>query len=242
MVGIGSIASHFLLAFATSNDTYDQSTSSTINMAENNIVIQNNEVITKLRSLGMDKKDLPGHKELRRASILVPLFEREDSEIHVLFTQRPKKMKSHGGEVCFPGGKQDPDDKEDDVLTAMREAQEEVGLDPKYIESIARMQTVESKHSLCVTPIIGLIQPPSAAEPSRLKLNSDEVEAAFAVPLKYFLDNHHSIEKVKWRGYDFLIRTYLYDDPESGCQFKIWGLTAHVIHLVATMAFGKSNE
>eukprot|EP01083_Nonionella_stella_P031860 87188_1 len=248
MIGIGSIVSHLLLAFATTNDSHESGVQ-TATMTDENIILgqrNNDDAITQLRSLGMDKKDLPSHTDLRRASILVPLFRRDDdsddaNNIHVLFTQRPKKMKSHGGEVCFPGGKQDPDDGGDDVFTATREAHEEVGLDPRHIESIARMETVESKHGLCVTPIIGLIRPSSAAEPSRLKLSKDEVEAAFAVPLEYFLDNCHHIEEVKWKGYDFLLRTYLYDDPESGCQFKIWGLTAHVVHLVATMAYGRSK-
>ena len=212
---------------------------------------QNHDVLSRLRSLGMDKKELPHHADLRRASILVPLFERTiaekqhssysyQSNIHVLFTQRPQKMKSHGGEVCFPGGKQDPEDELDDIRTALREAHEEVGLHSAYIESIARLETVESKHSLCVTPIVGIIHPPSVAEPSQLKLNTTEVEAAFAVPLEYFADPENwEITKVKWSGGDFLIRTYLWDDVESGCQFKIWGLTAHVIHHVATMAFIK---
>lgn len=206
------------------------------------------DVIANLRSLGMGRKDLPRHADLRRASILVPLFERTTTttgegssvDIHVLFTQRPTSMKSHGGEVCFPGGKQDEQDGGDDVRTAMREAHEEVGLHPQYVNEVARLETVESKHSLCVTPVVGLVTPSSVAEPSQLKLNTDEVEAAFAVPLRYFLDpeNCASVETVQWRGGEFLLRTYHYDDDESGRQFKIWGLTAHVVHRVAQLAFG----
>mmetsp|Transcript_21581 Transcript_21581/g.46947 ORF Transcript_21581/g.46947 Transcript_21581/m.46947 type:complete len:255 (+) Transcript_21581:91-855(+) len=253
MAVIGSILNTLLLAFATRNDNSFNTTPTVKKMADNGIINGcQDDVLSKLRSLGMGKKELPHHKELRRASILVPLFERNnvnvessqtscESNIHVLFTQRPKTMRSHGGEVCFPGGKQDDEDEGDDVRTAMREAHEEVGLHPKFIDGIARMETLESKHSLCVTPIIALVQPSSVAEPSQLQLNADEVEAAFAVPLHYFADpdNCHAIEKVKWSGNDFLLRTYLYDDPESGRQFRIWGLTAHVAHLVATKAFCK---
>ena len=244
MVGI---VKTLLFAFATPSKNNEL----TAVMSDNqNKGFQNHDVLSRLRSLGLGKKELPHHTDLRRASILVPLFERTiakeqysscQSNIHVLFTQRPKAMKSHGGEVCFPGGKQDPEDELDDIRTALREAHEEVGLRSSYIESIARLETVESKHSLCVTPIVGIIQPPSVAEPSQLKLNTTEVEAAFAVPLEYFADEENCVEitKVKWSGGDFLIRTYLWDDVESGCQFKIWGLTAHVIHHVATMAFCK---
>lgn len=204
--------------------------------------------LTNLSLHGLQKKELSHHQELRRASILVPLFERPPSEnsssssIHVLFTQRPQNMKSHGGEVCFPGGKQDPEDNGCDITTALREAKEEVGLDPNFVQKLARMETIESKHSLCVTPIVGFIEPPSAAEPSQLTLNEQEVEAAFAVPLEYFTmdENCASIETIQWgKNREFIMRTYLFDDPESGRQFRIWGLTAHVVHQVAQLAFSK---
>lgn len=200
-----------------------------------------NSILANLISHGMEKKELPHHNELRRASVLVPLFERS-RQVHVLFTQRPQKMKSHGGEVCFPGGKQDEEDGGCDITTALREAHEEVGLDPDHVQKIARMEAIESKHSLCVTPIVGLIEPSSAAEPSQLTLNEHEVEAAFAVPLEYFTipENLASIQKIQYGANgEFLMRTYLYDDPESGRQFRIWGLTAHVIHHVAELALSK---
>ena len=216
-------------------------------MASPTTIEHTNSVLANLSSHGMEKKELPHHYKLRRASILVPLFERpqqssSSSNLHVLFTQRPQKMKSHGGEVCFPGGKQDEEDEGCDITTALREAQEEVGLDPNYVQQIARMETVESLHSLCVTPIVGLIEPSSAAEPSGLTLNEHEVEAAFAVPLEYFTipENLASIKKIQYGANgEFLMRTYLFDDPESGRQFRIWGLTAHVIHQVAELAFSK---
>ena len=215
------------------------------------------QVLHRLRSLGLEKKDLPHHLELKRASVLVALFERESSadgassdtiekqsNLHVLFTQRPTKMSSHGGEVCFPGGRQDEEDNEDDIITATREAYEEVGLHPKYVDAIGRMDTVESKHSLCVTPIIGLIQPSLKAEPCNLTLNVDEVEAAFAVPLSYFADSKNCVSQTtikkygRWDG--FVMREYLYDDDASGRQFRIWGLTAHIVHSVAQIAFSFS--
>lgn len=208
-----------------------------------------NLALKNLSSHGMEKKEQTHHKELRRASILVPLFERplqqsspHESNLHVLFTQRPQKMKSHGGEVCFPGGKQDAEDGGCDVRTALREAHEEIGLDPNHVLQIARMETVESRFSLCVTPIVGLIQPPLAAEPSQLTLNEHEVEAAFAVPLEYFTspENLTSLEVIQYgANREFIMRTYLYDDPESGRQFRIWGLTAHVVHQVAELAFSR---
>lgn len=253
MVAIGSLFNHILLAFATNGGSFDElyrSSVEIITMTDDATATNMSEdkgVIGKLRSVGMEKKEMPHHADLRRASVLVPLFDRgggsSDNEtantIHVLLTQRPQKMKSHGGEVCFPGGKQDPEDDGDDIRTALREAHEEIGLNPRFVERIARLQTLESRYSLCVTPIIGLIDPPTAAEPSQLKLNEEEVEAAFAVPLDYFLkqDNLHSIQKAEWRGDEFMLRTYLYDCPENGRRFKIWGLTAHIVHQVAKLSF-----
>ena len=244
MVGFLRIANP-ILAFSTQGHTnYPSKKSTTIKMAGTQHVLQ------RLQSLGLEKKDLPHHTELKRASVLVPLFERDvqsssdstnaDSNIHVLFTQRPAKMSSHAGEVCFPGGRQDEEDNGDDVTTATREAYEEVGLHPQYVNAIGRMETVESKHSLCVTPIIGLIRPPMKAEPSSLTLNPDEVEAAFVVPLAYFADPRNCIsdtiiEYGRWKN--FVMREYLFDDVSSGRQFRIWGLTAHIVHAVAQLAF-----
>ena len=72
------------------------------------------DAIRRLRSMGMERKESHRHSSLRRASVLVPLFVRDndkgdehDDNIHVLLTQRPSSMKSHGGEVCLPGGKMD---------------------------------------------------------------------------------------------------------------------------------------
>jgi coenzyme A diphosphatase NUDT7 len=149
-------------------------------------------------------------------------------------------MSSHGGEVCFPGGRQDEEDKGDDVVTATREAYEEVGLHPQYVDIIGRMESIESKHSLCVTPIIGLVRPPYKAEPANLTLNADEVEAVFAVPLAYFANPVNCVSKTKiiyGSRKDFVMRTYLFDDVSSGRRFRIWGLTAHIVHAVAELAF-----
>ena len=217
--------------------------------------------IGRLRSLGTERKESPRHATLRRASVLVPLFERGrsrrerlsddgDDGIHVLLTRRPSAMKSHGGEVCLPGGKMDDEtDLGDDVRTALREAHEEVGIHPSCVEVLARMGTLESKHSLCVTPIVGLVRPPEMAEPDNLILNPAEVERAFAVPLRYFADakNVASEERVEWRGEEFTMRTYHYDDDDddaggTGERFVIWGLTAHIVRLVARMAYGGDGD
>jgi peroxisomal coenzyme A diphosphatase NUDT7 len=190
----------------------------------------------------MTPKDRPQHKSLARASVLVPLFLRH-SVIHVLLTKRPEKLRTHAGEVCFPGGKQDPEDGDDDIETALREAREEVGLDPTHIKPVCRLESLESYTGLCVTPVVGLVDPAEAAEPANLTLSKAEVEAAFAVPLGYFYDETNLISKqdIDWRGEMFEMRTYHYT-AECGRTFKIWGLTAFIAHQVAMIAMSVSNE
>ena len=193
-------------------------------------------VLNRLRSVGMSPQDLSHHKELPRASVLVPLFVR-GSVVHVLLTKRLASLRTHAGEVCFPGGKQDPQDEDDDVATALREANEEVGLDPAAVKPMCRLETIESYTGLCVTPIVGLVEPAHAAEPSKLTLSEAEVDAAFAVPLAYFLEDKNlaSKQEIEWRGGMFVMRTYHYA-AECGRSFKIWGLTAHIAHQVAHIA------
>lgn len=199
-------------------------------------------LIERLRSVDMTPKDQAEHKSLARASVLVPLFLRE-STLHVLLTQRPEKLRTHSGEVCFPGGKQDPDDSNDDVATALREAREEVGLDPANVQPLCRLETLESYTGLCVTPVVGLVNPARAAEPTSLTLSEAEVEAAFAVPLAYFCDERNliSMEKVEWRGCGFELRVYHYR-TECDRTFKIWGLTAYIAHQVARIAMTNSCD
>jgi hypothetical protein len=116
------------------------------------------------------------------------------------------------------------------------------------------MKSLESKHSLCVTPIIGWIRPSIMAEPSQLSTNTTEVECAFAVPLKYFADPANVVreERVKWRGEEFAMRTYHYHDMDEGGEddggdferqkFVIWGLTAYIVRHIAKLAYGSDED
>jgi 8-oxo-dGTP pyrophosphatase MutT (NUDIX family) len=82
--------------------------------------------LQRLRDFGMTKKESqPAHSQLKRASVLVLITR----DWHILLTRRSQHLRSHPGEVCFPGGKQDPEDHHDDLVTALRETKEEVGLD-----------------------------------------------------------------------------------------------------------------
>jgi peroxisomal coenzyme A diphosphatase NUDT7 len=211
--------------------------------------------LDRLRKVNLAPKDQPQHKDLTRASILVPLFFRNDSnqqhqsnapsagQWHMLLTKRLETLRTHSGEVCFPGGKQDPEDLNDDIATALRETNEEVGIDIGHITPICRLETIESYTGLCVTPIVGIISPNAQVmDPSKLTICKDEVEVAFTVPLQYFVDDNNLSSKydVEWRNGTFELRTYFYtSDDCNNRTFKIWGLTAYIAHQVATIAYNQ---
>ena len=168
----------------------------------------------------------PHHSDLKRASVLVLL----DSQGHVLLNQRSLKLKSHPGEICFPGGKQDPEDGGDDVVTALRECYEENGLQfqnpnkkdeqekssllPK-VEIIGAMPTIESLHHLCVTPIVALVPDHHHSE-LPLLLNEKEVSAAFWAPLDFYVKNTPiELYPLEWSGETFWYRNYSYSITET---------------------------
>mmetsp|Transcript_26931 Transcript_26931/g.58884 ORF Transcript_26931/g.58884 Transcript_26931/m.58884 type:complete len:212 (+) Transcript_26931:59-694(+) len=199
--------------------------------------------IDRLRSFG-HSLDVPHpqrrthhHAHLPRASVLVGLFQDENDETHVLLTKRPEKLKSHPGQVCFPGGRQEECDGGNDIATALRETKEEVGVATDSIEPVCIWDSVESVNGLCVTPVIARIKKPFDIEKD-LTLCPREVDAAFAVPLRYFADeaNCASAEEIEWKGGKFTMRTYHYACPLNQREFTIWGLTAGIVHHVAQIA------
>mmetsp|Transcript_27144 Transcript_27144/g.50022 ORF Transcript_27144/g.50022 Transcript_27144/m.50022 type:complete len:621 (-) Transcript_27144:830-2692(-) len=118
----------------------------------------------------------------RAAAVLVGLFADSNGVVRVLLNQRTAKLSTHGGEVCLPGGKREDRDRGDDVITALREAYEELGLDPRSCRVLAKLPPVLSKHLLSVTPVITLL-PPNF----RPVINPDEVATFFTMPLAAFL-------------------------------------------------------
>ncbi|MEQ2287232.1 hypothetical protein AMECASPLE_010287 [Ameca splendens] len=117
---------------------------------------------------------------LPKASVLIPLFVR-GGQLHTLMTLRSKELRTGAGEVCFPGGKRDPSDR-DDVDTALREAQEEIGLPPDHVEVVCTLFPVISKKGLLVSPVVGFIEETFNPTP-----NPSEVSDVFAVPLEVFI-------------------------------------------------------
>ena len=93
----------------------------------------------------------------KKASVLIPILEKHN-ELYVLLTKRSRHLRSHSGQMSFPGGKQDPTDR-DAVETALRETEEEVGIEPKYVNIIGRLDQILSRKYQLVSPFVGILQP-----------------------------------------------------------------------------------
>ncbi|XP_056909080.1 peroxisomal coenzyme A diphosphatase NUDT7 [Takifugu flavidus] len=171
---------------------------------------------------------------LPKASVLVPLFVK-NGELHTLMTLRSKELRTSGGEVCFPGGKRDPNDR-DDVHTALREAEEEIGLPVGEVEVVCSLFPIMNKSGLLVTPVVGFIEESFCPCP-----NPAEVSAVFSVPLDFFTsdENHVSCSSI---GTLAPMHSFCFSDPESGNQYHIWGLTAMIAILVSVLALRKKPK
>jgi 8-oxo-dGTP pyrophosphatase MutT (NUDIX family) len=154
------------------------------------------------------------------ASVLIPLVQRE--RLTVLLTLRPIHMNSHSGQIAFPGGKADPTDS-DAVATALREAQEEVGLEPQYVEVIGTLPIYTTGSAFIVTPVVALVDPGFALHP-----NPDEVADVFEVPLDFLMDpanhRHHAVD---WAGEQRRWMSIPYMDGST--ERFIWGATAGML-------------
>ncbi|XP_078112913.1 peroxisomal coenzyme A diphosphatase NUDT7 [Sander vitreus] len=172
---------------------------------------------------------------LPKASVLIPLVVK-NGELCTLMTLRSKELRTSAGEVCFPGGKRDPSDR-DDVDTALREAEEEIGLPPDDVQVVCRLVPLISKSGLLVTPVVGFIDESFCPCP-----NPAEVSAVFTVPLAFFTsdEDHDAIHSVA--GMMGSLHSFYFVDPDSGSQYHIWGLTAVFARLVATLVLRKKLE
>lgn len=171
-----------------------------------------------------------------KASVLVPLLESEKT-IKVLLTKRSMRLSSHKGEVCFPGGKADDTDK-DETETALREANEEIGLTSDVCDVITQLPVTLSKHGLVVTPIVAFI--PSEFVPV---VNEREVETAFTVPLGRFLQSEgHQASVVSYKDNPFFMHFFECKHLDREETFTVFGLTGHICMTVAVAAYRRMPE
>jgi coenzyme A diphosphatase NUDT7 len=192
----------------------------------------------RLEACGLEPKECAHHQSLKRASVLVVLWEAEN-EIQTLITRRSLTLRSHPGECCFPGGRRDEEDT-DDIATALREAHEEVGLALNNITPLACLRTIESLHHLCVTPVVAWAD--VSFDVGNCTVNASEVQAVFSVPLELFVKPPITNYKVKWSGEDFCLREYQFTPKDSQETVRITGLTAHIAYEVAQIALVRDKQ
>ncbi|KAK8913884.1 hypothetical protein KSP39_PZI023478 [Platanthera zijinensis] len=153
-----------------------------------------------------------------RAAVLVCLFEGDLGDLRVILTKRSSNLSSHSGEVALPGGKADECDV-DDIATAMREAKEEIGLDPSLVNVVTVLEPFLSKKLLRVVPVIGVLSDRQAFRPVT---NASEVESIFDAPLEMFLkDENRRVEEREWMGAKYLI--HFFDYKIDDLRYSIWG-------------------
>jgi len=151
------------------------------------------------------------------AAVLIAIFT-GSGEPEVLLTRRPAHMKSHAGEVAFPGGKRDVED-QSLTDTALRESEEEVALPRACVEILGALKPARAKSGIKVLPVIGLVH-----DEPELVGSPDEVESLFRVPLRFFFEQKPERDhRINFRGIDLVVPCFRYDG------YIIWGLTAYML-------------
>jgi len=158
----------------------------------------------------------------RKAAVLICLFE-QDAETHIIFIRRASTLRSHSGEVAFPGGSVDLGDASP-VLTALREAEEEIGLDPSRVEVLGVLSPVFTVVSnFLITPVVAFLP----KGPGSLRLQTSEVDELLVFPLPGLADPtiYHTEE---WTRGSLTRTVYFYDYGET----RIWGATARILTIL----------
>jgi 8-oxo-dGTP pyrophosphatase MutT (NUDIX family) len=166
-----------------------------------------------------------GERPAAAASVLIPLVARD--EVTVLLTQRTDHLTDHPGQISFPGGRVEDGDA-DATATALREAEEEIGLERFRIDVLGSLPTYTTGTGFIVTPVVGLVRPGFVLRP-----DANEVAEVFEVPLAFLMDpsNHqrHAVEfggarreflSIPWQGTNAL---------GQARRYFIWGATAAML-------------
>ena len=159
-------------------------------------------------------------REPAHASVLLAIVMREQPM--VLLTERTAHLSTHSGQVAFPGGRADPEDPTP-ADTALREAQEEVGLAPEFVEVLGNLATYVTGSSFIITPVVALVKPDCVLTP-----NPYEVADIFEVPLAFLLDPANHRRHVFDR--DGVHREWFSMPYQNGAKNHfIWGATAGML-------------
>lgn len=162
------------------------------------------------------RDELAERSTRRAAAVLVPVIERD--ELTILLTRRPEHMNSHAGQISFPGGKLERDDKSV-IDAALRETEEEVGIAREFIEPLGLLDGYHTSSGFDITPVVALVNPGFT-----LSVDANEVAEAFEVPLRFLMDDSkYEKHSWNWRGKTYFFHAITYGD------YYIWGATAGIL-------------
>ena len=151
-----------------------------------------------------------------RASVMVPLFQKEDG-LHIMLTKRTDEMKAHPGEISFPGGMYEERDA-DTMQTALRECCEEIGVRASDVEILGRLDDVRTLTGFVITPYVGIIPYPYA-----FKINQEEVAYLVHLPFEHLKNYDLVREQIDYRGKKETIDALYYNGE------RIWGATCRIL-------------
>jgi 8-oxo-dGTP pyrophosphatase MutT (NUDIX family) len=159
----------------------------------------------------------------RAAAVLMGIVDRASGPT-MLLTRRSTRLARHSGQVAFPGGRRDDED-QSLIQTALREAHEEVGLEPERVEVLGLLPAYVTGTQYCVTPVVALIDPGLRIVPQ-----PDEVESVFEVPLEFLMDprNHERRHLISPEGERQFI-SMPWRVPGENREYFIWGATAALL-------------
>ena len=144
--------------------------------------------------LNPDLTHLIVREGLRDAAVLVPVVDRP-GKATVILTKRTEMLRKHSGQVAFPGGAVDPED-ETPEIAALRETEEEIGLDRRVVETVGRLPYYMAMSGFRITPVLAVVQPGYEIVP-----NPAEVDAVFDVPLSFLMNpDNHGRGQATWKG------------------------------------------
>lgn len=181
------------------------------------------ECLERIKKLKLSPRE-PGNDNKKRAAVLIPLCI-TDNELSLLYTLRRANLKRHRGQVSFPGGVEDKDDKSLEE-TALRETEEELGIDRRTVKLWGPGSVVFGLE-FTILPVVGFLGEVNLSE---LKPSPDEVESAFTISLKELCDSKHfrytQFRSANGRGY--VLPAY------DSRQHRVWGMTALITHVFLT--------
>ena len=176
------------------------------------------EFIDQLRQrLSSRERKVIEHPPFSHAAVLVPLYQK-GGQCHLLFTKRSNQVKYHKGEISFPGGVVDEEDREL-IHTALREAYEEIGLKEEDVQILGLLDDIVTVTEFIVTPIVGLFP-----YPYPFRVSEVEIAELIEVPLSFLLARENFIEReISRMGRREIIYAYQYG------EHIIWGATARIL-------------